>query len=104
MLLRGFLLFKGVIGRANERPGLDVFEAEGFAETLEFGELVGMNVTHDGQMVGRGLHVLAESEDVRALRGDILHGRENFFGGFAEAEHHAGFSGKSGNHFAGAAQ
>ena len=104
VLARGFLLFKGVVGRANQRPGLDVFDAHGFAEALEFGELVGMNVALDGQVFGRGLHVLAESEDVRALRGDILHGGENFVAGFAESQHHAGFCGQPGDKFSGAAE
>ena len=99
MLARGFLLFEGVVGRANQRAGLDVFDAHGFAEALEFGELVGMHVALDGQVLGRGLHVLAESEDVRALRGDVLHGGENFVAGFSETEHHSGFCGDAGRHF-----
>ena len=50
-----------------------------------------MNVTNDGQMFARGLKVLSEREDVRALRGEILHGGEHFVFLFVEAEHQAGF-------------
>lgn len=98
MLARGFLLSEGVVGGANQRPGLDVFDAHGFAEALEFGELVGMHVALNGQVLGRGLHVLTEGEDVRALRGDVLHGGENFFARFAKTEHHPGFGGDAGRH------
>jgi len=37
-----------------------------------------MDVTNDRQVIARGLEVLAEGEDVGALRGKILHGRKDF--------------------------
>jgi hypothetical protein len=51
----GFGLLERVIRRANERAGLDVLEAHGFAQDFEFGEFVGMNVADDGQMLACGL-------------------------------------------------
>src|SRR5215472_2689497 len=75
---RGFFLFEGVIGRADERPCFDVLEPHLFAELLEFGELVRMDVALDRQMLRSRLHILAEREDVRALRGDFFHSLQNF--------------------------
>lgn len=89
----GFGLLEGVIGRADERAGFDVFEAHGFAADLEFGELAGMNVADDGQMIARGLEILAERQNVGSLRGEILQRGENFFFFFAEAKHQARFGG-----------
>src|ERR1700752_5389917 len=51
LFARGFLLFEGVIGRAHQRPRFEVLQTHCFGEALEFGELLGMNVTLDGQML-----------------------------------------------------
>ena len=97
-------MFERVIRRTHERPCFDVFETHGFAEDFEFGELVGVNVADDGEMVAGGLEVLAQREDVRALRGEILEGVENFLLFFAEAEHEAGLGGDIGMRLLGAAE
>ena len=81
----GFFLFEGVVGGADERAGFYVLEAHGFACALEFGEFVGVDEALDWQVLGRGLQILAEREDVRALRGDFFHCGEDFVARFAEA-------------------
>jgi hypothetical protein len=53
-----FGLLEGVVGGADQRAGFHMLEAHGFAEDFEFGELVGVNVAHDGQMIFGGLQVL----------------------------------------------
>jgi hypothetical protein len=49
-----------------------VLEAHGFAEDFVLGELVGMDVANDRQVLARRLEILPEREDVRALRGEGL--------------------------------
>ncbi len=92
----GFRLVKGMVGRADERARFDMLESHGFAEMLVFGELVGMNKTNDGKMIASGLEILAERENVCTLRGEILHGGEDFVLFFAETQHHPGFRGHVG--------
>src|SRR6266850_5766246 len=82
-------LIKSVVGKANERAGFDVLEAHGFTEDLIFGKFVGMNVSHDREMLSRGLQILPEREDVRALSGEVVQSGEHFVFFFAEAEHQA---------------
>jgi hypothetical protein len=90
----GFFLFEGVVGGANQGAGFDVLEAHFFAEVFEFGELVGMQEAVDGKMFRRRLQVLAESKDVSALRGDVLHRSQRFFARFTETQHHSCFRGQ----------
>jgi len=52
-----------------------------------------MNVANDGEMFACGLEILSEGEDVRPLRGEILHGGEDFVLFFAQAEHQTGLGG-----------
>ena len=51
---RGFL-FKGVIRRAHQRTRLDMREAHLLALFFIFGEFIGVDVSHDGQMFACGL-------------------------------------------------
>ena len=99
-----FFLFECVIGRPYQRSRFHVFESHRLAQPLELREFVGMHVTLDRQMLVRRLHVLAERQNVRALRRDIFHGRQHFFARFAQAQHHSGFCGQSRNHFSRAPQ
>src|SRR5258708_12328319 len=78
-----------------------MFEAHGFAENLVFGKLVGMNVANDGQMIASGLQILSERENVRTLRGKILHGSEDFVLFFSEAEHQTSLGRNFGMRFLG---
>src|SRR6266852_6251532 len=84
---RGFGLVEGVVGRAHQRPGFNVFEAHRFAQYFVFGEFAGMRVANDGQMFASRLQILPERKDIRALRHQILHSRKDFVLFFAEAEH-----------------
>ena len=61
-----------------------MLEAHRFTERFEFGEFAGMHVADDGKMLARRLEILAERENVRALRDEIAHRGENFFFFFAE--------------------
>ena len=42
-----------------------------------------------------GLEILADGEDVTAVRHEVVHGLEHLFGCFTEAYHDAGFGRKS---------
>jgi len=81
-----------------------VLEAHGLAEHFVFGEFVRMHVADDGQMFASGLQVLSEREDVRILRGEILHGSEDFILFFSESEHQASFGRNFRMRFLGTAQ
>lgn len=48
------------------------------------------------QVVAGGLEVLADGEEGAGGRAQVAEGFDDFFGGFAEAEHEAGFGGDSG--------
>jgi len=84
-----------VVAGADEGAGLDVFEAEGFAEAFVSGELVGADPSGDGQVVAGGLKVLADGEDIAGCGGDdIAHELFDLGIGFADADHDAGFGGE----------
>ena len=87
----GFFLFEGVIRGANQRAGFHVLESHLFAEALEFGEFIRMDVALDRQVFGRWLQILTQRQDVRPLRRDFFHGVQDFVARLAEAQHHAGF-------------
>ena len=53
----------GVIRAADERPRLDVVEAEPASDLRQLGELVGVVVLLDRQVARRGSQVLAERQD-----------------------------------------
>ena len=75
-----------------------------FAQIFKFGKFIGMDIANDRKMFARGLEILAEREDVGALRGEILHGGKHFVFFFAEAKHQTGFGRHIGMRFLGAAQ
>jgi hypothetical protein len=87
----GFRLIEGVVGRADQRTGLYVLEAHLFPQLLEFSELVGVNESDHRQMLARWLKVLAESKDVCALSGEILHGGKHLVLLLAKTKHHSCF-------------
>ncbi len=66
-------LVPGVVGGANERPRLDMAEAEGERLGLELGELVGVVVALNREVFNAGAQVLADGEDVAV---DLAEGRE----------------------------
>lgn len=74
----GFCLVEGVVGRADERAGLDVFEAHPLAKGFIFGEFVRVNKTDYRKMFASRLQILAKCQNIRALCGEILHRGENF--------------------------
>ena len=71
-------------------------EADGFALGFVVGEGVGVDESCDGQVVGGGLEVLADGEDIAGALGgggesdDVLHQLGDFVVGFADADHDAG--------------
>src|SRR6266481_7028237 len=90
MLTNGRLsLVESVVGRADQGAGFDVLEAHGFAQDLELGKFIGVDVAHDREMFSRGLEILSESEDVRTLSGKVVQSGKHFVFSFAEAQHQA---------------
>src|SRR5882672_10393191 len=57
-------LVTGVVARADERTRLDVLEAEVQRGALHLGELVGVVVTLEREVLERRSQVLADREDV----------------------------------------
>src|SRR6185437_863411 len=86
---RGFFLLEGVIRRSNQWTRFDVFEPHLLAKLLVFREFIRMNKTLDRQMFRGRLQILTEGKNVRALRGDLFHGGENFFATLSQTEHHS---------------
>src|SRR5438477_585447 len=81
-----------VIRGPHERTRFDVAVAEGHTDVTKLRELVGRPVTLDRQMHRRWPQVLADGEDVRPLRGDVAHRRDDLVLGLTEAEHDAGLA------------
>src|SRR4051812_20181474 len=73
-LLRHVLV--GVVAGAHEGPGGDVVEAKVVGRPLERGELVGVPVAHDGQVALRGAQVLADGQDLHAVRAQLREGAD----------------------------
>jgi len=107
-LTHGFGLPVGVVGAAYHGAGLDVAQAHGFALTFVVGEKIRVHEAVDGQVVGGGLEVLADGEDVaRAAAGlggidEFAHQVSDFLVAFADTDHNAGFGDEAG--FFGAAE
>ncbi len=87
-----FGLFFGVIAGADEGAGFDDGEFQ-FFEAVAFvgGELVGVDPAVDGEVLLGGLEVLADGEDIDIVGAKVAEGLEEFFVGFADADHEAGF-------------
>src|SRR5262249_40963226 len=83
----GFGLIKGVVGRANEWARLDVFETDPLAKNFVLGKFVRVNVADDREMFTCRLQILAERQDIRALRSEFLHGGKHFAFFFSQAKH-----------------
>jgi hypothetical protein len=87
-------LFVGVVAGADHGAAFDDADPEGEAELFPVGEFVGVGPAGDGPVLGGGLEVLADGEDVDAVGGDVAEGLLDFVGFFAEAEHDAGLGGE----------
>src|SRR3954452_21576588 len=90
-LLRHVLV--GVVAGAHERAGGDVVEAQVVGRPLERGELVGVPVAHDGQVALGGAQVLADGEDLHAVRAQLREGVDHLVVRLAEPDHQAGLGG-----------
>ena len=82
-------LVAGVVAGADERPGLDVLEAERQRLGLHLGELVGVVVALERQVLDRRPQVLADREDVAVDRAQRLERLGQLVAGLAQADHQA---------------
>src|SRR6185437_5088174 len=80
------LLLVGAIARANERPGEDRAEAERLALLAEPAELVGMHPAVDLRVLRARLEVLADRDDVDAVRPQVAHRVDDLVVRLAEAD------------------
>src|SRR2546428_3230220 len=85
----------GVVGAADQGPGLDVAEAEREGLGAERGELLRGHVALHGQVLARRSQVLTEGQDVTADAAQIFENTGQFLLRLAEAEHQAGFGEES---------
>src|ERR687892_168380 len=76
----------GVIRAPHQRPGLDVGEAEGPAHLGQLGELVGVIVAGDRQVLRRRPQVLAQREDRHADLDEIAQRRHQLVALLAQAQ------------------
>ena len=82
-------LVAGVVARAHERRRLDVLEAERQRLDLHLGELVGVVVALERQVLQRRAQVLADREDVDVDRAQRLERLGQLGPRLAEADHQA---------------
>ena len=95
-LARVFLrLLVGVVTGADERGAFDDTEAQLQADVAPVSELVRCHPAVHGQMLRRGLEVLADGEDIHAVGDEVAQALLDLVGAFAEAEHEAGFCGEA---------
>ncbi len=80
-----------MVGGADERSGFDNAETDREAEFFPFAEFFRRDPAVDGEVLRSRLEVLAESEDVDVVFAEFEEGFAEFFLGFADAEHEAGF-------------
>src|SRR5439155_16505955 len=85
--LRAGNLVASVVARAHERPRLDVLEPEGRSLDLHLGELVGVVIALDRQMLQRRPQVLTDREDVDVDRAERLERLRQLGPRLAEADH-----------------
>src|ERR1700722_10796062 len=79
-----------VVGGAHERAGGDGLEAKLVGGGLQRGELVGVPVTHDGQMALGGTQVLPGGGHLHAVLAQRAEGVEHLLVGLAESDHQPG--------------
>ena len=91
-----------VVRGADERPRLDMVEAEGPAGLREVGELFRPVVPGNGQMSGGGPQILSQREDVDVDEPQIPHGVEQLLTLFTQAEDDPGFRQQAGRPLTGA--
>ena len=104
MWLRGVGLALGVVGAAHQRAGLDVAEAEPAPERRELGELVGVIVARDRQVLRRGSEVLTEGENGHADLAEVAQRGQQLVALFAEPEDDARLGRDRRRELAGAAE
>src|SRR5438094_728186 len=78
------------VGGADQRAGLDVEESERERVRLELRELHGRHEPSDGEMLLRGLEVLADREDVDPGLAEVAKRLAQLLVRLAEADHEAG--------------
>src|SRR3954447_18177549 len=87
LALRSMLV--GVVARAHERPGGDVIEPQRVRRALERGELVGVPVAHDGQVLLRRTQVLPDGEDLDTVLAQDPERLDELVVRLAQADHQA---------------
>ena len=83
---RGVRLTLGVVRAADEWSRLDMGEPELPTDPRELGELVGMVVARDGQVLRRRPEVLAERQDRHPDRAQVAQGRDQLVPLLAETQ------------------
>src|SRR5713226_677165 len=76
----------GVIGRAHERTGFDVGEAQDASCLPQFGKFVGGVVPGHRQVLGRGPQILPQGEDLDVGGAEITHRLEQLLPLLAEPQ------------------
>lgn len=77
----------GVIAGPNKGSTCDVGETHFLGLPANLGELIRMNESLDGQMLGARLQILAYGQEVNAGIAKVGKRLQDFFVGFAESEH-----------------
>src|SRR3954447_143172 len=83
-------LLVGAVARADERAGEDRAEAERLALLAEPAELVGMHPAVDPRVLRARLQVLADGDDVDAVRAQVAHRLDDLVVRLAEPDDDSG--------------
>ena len=82
------VLFR-VVRRPNKRPAFNVAEAHFLADLVQLGKGVWMHELRHRKVLGRGLQLLAQRDDLAIHRTQVLHGLHHFIKRLANGELHA---------------
>src|SRR6187397_191899 len=80
-------LVAGVVARSHERPRFDVLEAKRESGCLHLGELVGVVVALEREVLERRAQVLPDGQDVAVDRAERLEGFHQLVARLAEPDH-----------------
>src|SRR5271157_2236127 len=77
----------GMVAGADEGPAGNLRESERAGDPAQLIEFVGRKIPRDRKVVGRGLEVLPQRQEVATDRPEVGQGFHEFLGGLAQAEH-----------------
>ena len=80
----------GVVGAPHQRPGLDVAETKSLGLVFQLYKFLRRHITLNTKLTIGRLEILSDSNNVDAVRSQVMQRAQHFIVGFADAElkHH----------------